>query len=177
MELNWQVDVDEASPKPFERSASIPTFPQTHCAPSQMHLRTSGIFGCQCYNAVGCCCCSGYAAERPPPADPSIGGGLVASATLGVPSGHPEGGSEGVLPPLDLIYSAFSAYSSLCRLPADRSFAPSQVPFGTSTVAERAPTRVHGWAACVGRAGACGARARSVLLGARPRSARFENAL
>ena len=46
-------------------------------------------------------------AERLPSIDPSIGGGLIASAPLGVPSGHPEGGSEGVLLPIDLLYSAF----------------------------------------------------------------------
>ena len=126
MELIWQVDVDEASPKPFETFASMPTFPQTHRAPSQMHLRTSGIFGGQGYTACGPAAALDHAAERPPSTDLSIGGGLVASAPLGVPSGHPEGGLEGVPPPLRLESGPFPPFPAVsdprlaCRLCVSR---------------------------------------------------------
>ena len=116
---SWQVDVDEAPPQPFETFASMPTFPQTHRAPSQMHLRTSGIFGCQCYNAVGwrcssgsCCCAAAIGRSV----------GLWRSSLLlpiRVPIwgayGYPESGYEGVPPPLCLELSPILA-SAACQL-------------------------------------------------------------
>ena len=122
MELHWQVDVDQASSKHAKGAAPTPSIPETHRAPSQMHLRTSGIFGGQGYTACGPAAALDHAAERPPSTDLSIGGGLVASAPLGVPSGHPEGGSEGVPPPLRLESGPFPPFPAVsdprlaCRL-------------------------------------------------------------
>ena len=113
IELSCLAGVDEASPEHAKNFASTLSITETHRAPSQMPLRTSGIFGDLFYTAPRPGCCSGYADERPPPADPSIGGGLVASAPLGVPSGHPEGGSEGVPPPQRLESSSFLPFSAV----------------------------------------------------------------
>ena len=54
---------------------------------------------------------------RLPSIDPSIDGGLLCVSALGVPSGHLEGGSEGVLLPQTFELAALSAHSCPCRLP------------------------------------------------------------
>lgn len=54
IELSCLAGVDEASPEHAKNFASTLSITETHRAPSQMPLRTSGIFGCQCYNAIGC---------------------------------------------------------------------------------------------------------------------------
>ena len=58
-------------------------------------------------------CCSVSMLLRPPSTDLSIGGGLVASAQLGVPSGHPERGLEGVPPPLCLEPSPYLPFPTV----------------------------------------------------------------
>jgi hypothetical protein len=60
-----------------------------------------------------------HGAETPPSTDPSIDGGLLCVSPLGVPSGHFEGGSEGVLPPLRLEPSSFPRFSCVSLLSSD----------------------------------------------------------
>ena len=119
MEPNWSADVDETSLEHSESFALTPTFTQAHRAPSQMHLRTSRIFGGRGYTAVGpllllWICCGEAAIGR------SVG--LWRSSLL-LPIrvliwgayGCPESGSEGVLPPLCLELSPILV-SAACQL-------------------------------------------------------------
>ena len=90
------------------------------------------------------------AVVRLPSTDPSIGGGLVASAPLGVPSGHPEGGSEGVPLPACLECVTFLPVSCTCLLSVLTNFCVFQEPFRTREAASRVPTHAHARKLCAG---------------------------
>ena len=87
MELHWQVDVDEASPQHAKSFSSTHTFPQTHRAPSQLHIRTCGPLGSVDLQQAALRAALDHAAER---RHRSIRRSVAASLRLS-PSGCPLG--------------------------------------------------------------------------------------